>query len=487
MNTKHFKTIVALAALCCSLGLQAQTIDSIPHHYLGNGTPFIESLMEMHDGSLVSSVFIGPGTCRVKIQKLNRYPELALADSVVHYTSEGAWSISAKDPNNYNKGIFAEYKDDSANGGCKVTMRRFDNHLVFEPDEIEVHVTDDDSLQNCGLPGMLIDRNGDLVVAYYNYHSFDRNFIRIGPDGEIKHHNLLTNMTLDEGSDHGPFIVRESPLTYCYYGHYANGQDLTHCYILDSLFNITESVVLPNQITAPLWLRFSTNTNGSIGVCAKNDGSFLFALQYESMNPQVNDKGLAILRYDGELTLLKKFPSVPYGKTATIGMDWGKDGNLYLAYATNHLNGHISLVKMDSDLNVIWERYCLESGYLWDGKMLVLKDNKVAIIGINLVNNQICDAFYIIVNDDYDGTTEQESPIRPYAYYPNPVQDALQLQYSPDVQPACIELFDLQGRLVSKQSQGLDNIELQGLAPGQYVMKVTMEDGKTFTDKVVKE
>ena len=205
------------------------------------------------------------------------------------------------------------------------------------------------------------------------------------------------------------------------------------------------------------------------------------------MNPQVNDKGLAILRYDGELTLLKKFPSVPYGKTATIGMDWSKDGNLYLAYATNHLNGHISLVKMDSDLNVIWERYCLESGYLWDGKMLVLKDNKVAIIGINLVNNQICDAFYIIVNDDYDGTTEQESPIRPYAYYPNPAQDQLHLQYSPDVQPACIELFDLQGRLVSKQSQGLENIELQSLAPGQYVMKVTMEDGKTFTDKVVKE
>ncbi len=94
---------------------------------------------------------------------------------------------------------------------------------------------------------------------------------------------------------------------------------------------------------------------------------------------------------------------------------------------------------------------------------------------------------FLINDNGTNGTPEMDKYIRPYAYYPNPAQDQLPLQYSPDVQPACIELFDLQGRLVSKQSQGLDNIELQGLAPGQYVMKVTMEDGKTFTDKVVKE
>lgn len=96
--------------------------------------------------------------------------------------------------------------------------------------------------------------------------------------------------------------------------------------------------------------------------------------------------------------------------------------------------------------------------------------------------------FQFFVNDNgIESTPETGGVVRPYAFYPNPAQDQLRLHYSPDVQPACIELFDLQGRLVSKQSQGLDNIELQGLAPGQYVMKVTMEDGKTFTDKVVKQ
>jgi len=55
------------------------------------------------------------------------------------------------------------------------------------------------------------------------------------------------------------------------------------------------------------------------------------------------------------------------------------------------------------------------------------------------------------------------------------------------VKPAQVELYDLQGRLVRTQSQGLESFNLQGLAPGQYLMKVTMEDGKTYSDKVVKE
>jgi hypothetical protein len=74
-----------------------------------------------------------------------------------------------------------------------------------------------------------------------------------------------------------------------------------------------------------------------------------------------------------------------------------------------------------------------------------------------------------------------------YLAYPNPAQDRLHLQYSPDVKPMQVELYDLQGRLVCSQSQGLESVDMQGLAPGQYLIKVTLEDGKSFTDKVVKE
>ena len=84
-------------------------------------------------------------------------------------------------------------------------------------------------------------------------------------------------------------------------------------------------------------------------------------------------------------------------------------------------------------------------------------------------------------------TNYYQAFIRPYLFYPNPAQDQIHLQYSPDVKPAQVEFYDLQGRLVRTQSKELESINLQGLAPGQYLMKVTLEDGKTYSDKVVKE
>ena len=50
-----------------------------------------------------------------------------------------------------------------------------------------------------------------------------------------------------------------------------------------------------------------------------------------------------------------------------------------------------------------------------------------------------------------------------------------------------VELYDLQGRLVRTQSKDLESIILQGLSAGTYTMRVTLEDGKAFSDKVVKE
>ena len=72
-------------------------------------------------------------------------------------------------------------------------------------------------------------------------------------------------------------------------------------------------------------------------------------------------------------------------------------------------------------------------------------------------------------------------------FYPNPAKEVLHLYYPQEMQPTQIELYDLQGRLVRSQTTSLESLSMEALAAGQYVMKVTMEDGKVFTDKVVKE
>jgi len=61
------------------------------------------------------------------------------------------------------------------------------------------------------------------------------------------------------------------------------------------------------------------------------------------------------------------------------------------------------------------------------------------------------------------------------------------MQFSTDVQPAQIELYDLQGRLVRSQGKAFESIDMSQLPAGTYTMRVIMEDGKAYSDKVVKE
>ena len=160
------------------------------------------------------------------------------------------------------------------------------------------------------------------------------------------------------------------------------------------------------------------------------------------------------------------------------------------------------VTKMDFDGNVIWQRY-------WDRYFL---EYEMKVYYPNFLTTTSDDGClisgYCYYSDIYgsqrfgsdpeifmlkffpDGTfsvPEVESFIRPYLFYPNPAQDHLHLQFSPDVQPKQIEFYDLQGRMVRSQGKGLESINLQGLSAGQYLMKVTLEDGKVFTDKVMKE
>ena len=95
--------------------------------------------------------------------------------------------------------------------------------------------------------------------------------------------------------------------------------------------------------------------------------------------------------------------------------------------------------------------------------------------------------FFLINDDGTNGTPEAETFVRPYAYWPNPAQDQLHLKYSPDVKPMQVELYNLQGRLVRTQSKDLESLSLQGLSAGTYTMRVMLEDGKVFSDKMVKE
>ena len=160
------------------------------------------------------------------------------------------------------------------------------------------------------------------------------------------------------------------------------------------------------------------------------------------------------------------------------------------------------VTKMDFDGNVIWQRY-------WDR---YYPEYDMKVYYPNFLSTTLDDGClvsgYCYYSDIYgsprfgsdpeifmlkffpDGSLsipEMEDFVRPYTYYPNPTQDELHLQYSPDVTPKQIELYNLQGRLVKTQRNGLESLNLEGLSAGTYTMRVYLEGGKVFSDKVMKE
>lgn len=85
-----------------------------------------------------------------------------------------------------------------------------------------------------------------------------------------------------------------------------------------------------------------------------------------------------------------------------------------------------------------------------------------------------------------DNAIDEQNAIK-IETYPNPVIDQLHLDYSPDLKPIKIELYDLQGRLICTQVNNLESIDMRNLPAGTYTINMTLDNGKTYSDKIVKQ
>ena len=95
--------------------------------------------------------------------------------------------------------------------------------------------------------------------------------------------------------------------------------------------------------------------------------------------------------------------------------------------------------------------------------------------------------YFYLNHDGTVGTNESDIEVRPYIFYPNPATNLLHMQFSSDVLPKQVEFYDLQGRLVGRQDKTFESVDMSQLPAGTYTMRVTLENGKSFSDKVIKE
>ena len=478
-------------------------------------------LMQQHDGDFVVecsvSVDNGNSGCsilgfvffKISHANLNITDTLLVADTIVPYYFET--------PNPIGEGNIRaslEYHED-----CDSTFMRISH---FTDDNLHVNPNEDVVISLCdGVTNMcygLVDRRGRLIISYYKdrpdigLDRYDSYFACVEADGTIRHHavlpndefwlNRFDNMKEMQGPSEGFFQCGRLDLT----------SENIAIRVMDSLFH-TNTLVLDNILSEEslsdimYLVRFERlHINYDSEVISIGEDEILVAAQYDcdtNNNPMTAEYGVAVAKYDLRTMQLKDyvvFNDYPglYNDAQCLGFKQMSDGSVYLLYKEHgYPQESIVAVKMGANLHVEWKRFWktgkvsiyapLSIPILYADALGEEKGIAWAGLGINTATGTDGLVFFILNHDGIPASVGGGIEVRPYMSYPNPAQDQLHLQYSPDVQPKQVELYDLQGRLVRSQGNAFETVDLGRLPAGTYTLRVTMQDGQTFSDMVVKE
>ena len=147
----------------------------------------------------------------------------------------------------------------------------------------------------------------------------------------------------------------------------------------------------------------------------------------------------------------------------------------------------LTVTKFTEEFDILWrKRYSLYNTCLKACHLMATSDGGCLIVGTVTVDENH-EWFALKLLPDGTVGTGEITVTDEIFFYPNPARDVLHLHYPQEMQPTQIELYDLQGRLVRTKTTGFESLSMEGLSAGQYVLKVTLENGKVYTDKVVKE
>ena len=509
LHTMKKNILLFAFSLATALAMAQVSMDCLPFHSTGYGSNNIENLYSQRTGELVSNIVVGtpsgsgsipPSIEGNVIYKINPY-SLSITDTMFVADSWPPFFHYARNPR--GEGNLRIDIESDGNGGTQLRIACFpDDGLDFSPGEdIVVPLCEGEAWVNSFYDSYLIDSQGNLILKYYIGNSFggtvEGYMARIGLDGTLMHQTLVPeSLNLMENLDQ----FSESPLRY--YSWKRNDSGGLSIYVLDSDFQLENMYVVPARFNHGEEEFHFFNANGTFAI-PKGGGMYVAApYEWDSLGYYQYGGGAAVARYDlrtMQQTHIARFndhESDSYDADCK-GLHMTGDGNLYFLYREqgDPDESLVTVAKLDGELNVLWKRYCqtddtkIYDFYVSNSFLFENEEGNGGIGFAGYSTNRYSDdrgVFFYFIHDD--GFVDVgEDFIRPYACYPNPASDYLRLQYSPDVQPKQIELYDLQGRLVRSQGSAFETFDLGQLPTGTYTMRVTMDDGQVFSDKVVKE
>jgi hypothetical protein len=150
----------------------------------------------------------------------------------------------------------------------------------------------------------------------------------------------------------------------------------------------------------------------------------------------------------------------------------------------------VALVRTTPDLEQIWSVTFPEipQQVFGDSKITVLRDGRV-VLGTIVYREDytISDLHVYIIHDSYDATPETIASEKPFSLYPNPVKDQLSLRFDDGAKPESVELYNLAGCLIATRRNDIEDIDMSTMSSGVYMLHVTMKDGTSYHEKILKE
>lgn len=498
---KHITTIAALLLLCA--GVQAQTYDSIAHHHVGHYDIDLRNMMQLRDGNILANIQLFEidehgnylGDYGNRLLKIDPNGAILL-DSVFVADDDLNYFLIERNPIDKDN-IYAKVVRNLDEMHSDLRISFFDDNLNFKPEK-EIWVPLSDTIFGSLSDSYFLDEHGDIVLRFPITERNELHYYRIGIDGSVKNHEVMPkdsspiNYGTAGGHDFG--IFNEQPAEYYFAG--LNSSDFSKMYIhvFDSALVLKETLT-PSGVPANTQFDFGMRER----VLDWDAETFMVASRWDNINGL--EDGVRITRYRKEepcealaTCYFRTMPQLLIGNFSIgcafpFGLAKSGDGSLYFSYCTQDPVaggvGQVSVVKMDADLNIIWQRFCLEpEGYSRVGSECVALEEGGVVVG-GTVFGAPPELFFIVFNDEGWNVYEPSFSFHPYLIYPNPMKDRLSIHFSPDVKLESIELYDVSGRCVA--SSRTAEMDVANLPAGQYVAKITLEGGKVYSDKVVKE
>lgn len=302
---------------------------------------------------------------------------------------------------------------------------------------------------------------------------------KLNLDGEIiagpKHIETNSMNSLFKG------VFSTNPLQYVYLSQSSDMQS-NHATVLDENLTVVKEMDLPKEIGGIVFYSYDCH------YLYLDDESF--ALIVRAYKDFSTDMFLLVAKFDHDGNL------IGYDKTANWNnsydgvwmCDTDDNGDIIITM-TRYDDGNVSVAVACHDkdeLSVKWGRRVTEyTAAAYD----VIFANRILDNGVTAFLDSGGPGYSVMALfvEDFTSVDEPVTETVTSICHPNPASGSISVSVNSGAEIESVSLFDISGCLVKAQQSDFGSIDISNFAPEMYVMKVTLDDGKVFEEKIVKK